>query len=117
MQSVLDLAMSLHQQGRLSEAAPLYRQALAASPGNPRIAYLLALLLYQQGDAGGALASVNAALQAMPTLVEALLLRGAITQADNPKAALQDYRAVTAQQPGQRDGWYNQGVLLARLGR
>ena len=117
MQSVLERATSLHKQGRLAEAAPLYRQALAAAPGDPRIEYLLAALLYQQGDGAAALAGVNAALQKMPGLAEALMLRGAIAQQDDHHAALKDFQAVTAQQPGHGDAWYNQGVLLAQLGR
>jgi len=46
LQPLLDQATTLHQQGRLSEAAVLYRQALAAAPGHPRAGYLLALLHY-----------------------------------------------------------------------
>ncbi len=117
MQPLLDQATTLHQQGRLSEAAVLYRQALAAAPGHPRAGYLLALLHYQQGEGAEALAGVNAVLRTMPDLADALMLRGAILLQDNPHQALNDFREVTARQPGHGEAWYNQGVVLARLDR
>ena len=117
MQQLLDRATALHQQGRFSEAERIYRQALAAQPDDPKANYLLALLLYQQGNGAEALASANAILQKMPNFVDALILRGAIVQQENPQQALDDFKAATAHQPGHGDAWYNQGVLLAQLGQ
>jgi tetratricopeptide (TPR) repeat protein len=117
LQEILDRATSLHQQGQLSEAAALYRQALASAPGHPRAQYLLAFLLYQQGKGAEALASVNAVLQKSPALADALMLRGAILQQQNPKQALDDFQSVTRLQPHHAEAWYNQGVLLAQLGQ
>lgn len=117
MQPILERAKQLHQQGRLSEAAPLYRQVLAAVQGNPSVEYLLATLLYQQNQRGEALVLVANALSKNPDFVEARMLRGAIVQQENPQQALEDFKAATVQKPGHFEAWYNQGVTLTQLGR
>ncbi len=110
-------AVSLHQQGRLAEAEPLYRQVLAAAPSY-QAQYLLAVLLYQQQRADAALEAVDQAVALNPQGVESLLLKGAVLQAaGRSEEALQNLAAVTARQPGHAEGWYNQGVVLSSLGR
>lgn len=114
---LLSQAVSLHQQGRLAEAEPLYRQVLAGA-SNAQAQYLFAVLLYQQQRADAALAAVDAALALNPEGVESLLLRAVVLQAAGRGAeALENFAAVTARQPGHAEGWYNQGVVLSDLGR
>ena len=117
LQTTLEQAKRLHQQGRLAEAAPLYRQVLAATPEDTMAGYLLALLLNQQNNPAQALDCLNEVLRRDPTFAEALILRATIGYRINPRQALEDFGAVTSRQPGNCDAWYNQGVLLAELGR
>jgi tetratricopeptide (TPR) repeat protein len=115
--ALLNQAVSLHQQGRLAEAEPLYQQVLAGAP-NYQAQYLFAVLLYQRQRGDAALAAVDAALALNPEGVESLLLRAAILQAaGRGTEALENYASVTARQPGHAEAWYNQGVVLSGLAR
>ncbi len=117
MQPVSERARQLYQQGRLAEAETLYRQMLAAAPGDTKAGYLLAVLLYQQEKGAQALGCINEVLTRNSAFPEALMLRGAILHQSDPQQALEDFHKVTALQPGHGEAWYNQGVLLAQLGR
>jgi tetratricopeptide (TPR) repeat protein len=115
-QETLNQAVAFHQQGRLADAEPLYRQVLGAG-GNPQAQYLLAVLLYQQQRIPEAAAAAEAALARSPEAPEVLLLTGAIAQTQGkPAEALAALSAVTRRQPGHAEAWYNQGVVLAELG-
>ena len=48
MSVTLNQAVSLHQKGQAGEAEHLYRQLLAAEPGNDAAWYYLGLLCLQQ---------------------------------------------------------------------
>src|SRR6202012_6074864 len=76
LQALLNQAVSLHREGRLAEAEPLYRRVLAQTPPNFQLQYRLALLLFQQQRSADALAATTAALAINPEAVEALVLKG-----------------------------------------
>jgi tetratricopeptide (TPR) repeat protein len=117
-QQLLGQATALHQRGQLAEAEPLYRQVLAAGPGQYQAQYLLAVLLYQQQRFTEAAPAVEAALKLSPDAVESLLLKGAILQAlGRGEEALSSLAAATSRQPAHAEAWYNQGVVLAGLER
>ena len=65
-QELLQQAVTLHQAGRLSEAEPLYAQALELAPGNYPTLHLLGLMRLQQGRLAEALALMEQALKAQP---------------------------------------------------
>lgn len=116
-QMLLNQAMSLHQQGQLSEAEALYRQVLAAAP-HYQARYLLAVLFYQQQRLDEAAGAVDAALRLNPDGLESRLLKGVLAQAaGRGEEAVENFAAVTARQPGHAEAWYNQGVALAGLER
>ena len=48
LQMLLNQAVSLHREGRLAEAEPLYRQVLAQTPPNFQLQYHLAIAAVQQ---------------------------------------------------------------------
>lgn len=55
-------AVALHRDGRLDEAAALYRTILDGVPRHADARHLLGLIRHQQGDHAGALADIDAAI-------------------------------------------------------
>jgi tetratricopeptide (TPR) repeat protein len=55
-------ALTLHRDGRLDEAAALYRAILDGAPAHADARHLLGLIRDQQGDRAGALADIDAAI-------------------------------------------------------
>jgi tetratricopeptide (TPR) repeat protein len=55
-------AVALHRDGRLDEAAALYRAILDGAPGQADARHLLGLIRHQQGDHAGALADIDTAI-------------------------------------------------------
>lgn len=62
----LDLALSDHEAGRLSDAEARYRQVLDAQPDNADAQHFLGLAAHQQGRADEAIALMQASLAANP---------------------------------------------------
>jgi len=62
----LQHALKNHQQGRLAEAALIYRKILAKAPQHPQTLHLLGMLLQQQGDSQQARTLVGQALELAP---------------------------------------------------
>ena len=67
LQAIFDQAAAAHQGGRLSEAEQLYRQLLAAEPGNPHLLHPLGVLLAQQGHVEEALPLLESVVAQQPT--------------------------------------------------
>ena len=65
-EELLHRGMARHREGRLAEAASLYRRALRLSPGHPDAENLLGVLARQQGDLPAALAHAARAVAAVP---------------------------------------------------
>jgi tetratricopeptide (TPR) repeat protein len=66
MQNHLELAFEHHRQGRLLEAAQLYRTVLSEHPGHADALHLLGLVAHQQGDHGRAIELIAQAVAAKP---------------------------------------------------
>jgi tetratricopeptide (TPR) repeat protein len=64
----IDVAIAWHREGRLSQAAVLYENALANDAMNVGVLNLLALLRGQQGDQASAATLIDRALKLDPTL-------------------------------------------------
>ena len=64
--ALLQQALALHQQGRLSEAGGIYRQILQANPAQPNALHLLGLITAQQGQVEEAVACLRKALSIDP---------------------------------------------------
>ena len=87
--------------GRLAEAGDLYRQALATAPGLSGVRLELADLLVRQD----ALDEAATVLEGDPAAEHQILLRLADVQErrQQPEAALEVYRKLLAQDPGDRE--------------
>ena len=117
LQMLLNQAVSLHQEGRLTEAEPLYRQVLAQSPPNFQLQQRFAILLFQQQRPTDALAAVIAALAINPDAVEALTLKGILLAAAGQRdEALACFDRALQLKPGFADALHNRGLLLIQLG-
>jgi len=71
----LDVALDLGREGKLDEAIPEFRKALAMQPGDARAHYYLALALDRHGDTEEAIAEFRRALEADPTTFNAPTIR------------------------------------------
>jgi tetratricopeptide (TPR) repeat protein len=115
---VLPLAVDLHRQGRLTEAARLYRQVLQRNPNRTQALYLLGITELATGkfqkaanliarsirtEAGFAPAHVNLGI--------ALMCLGRNTE------ALGSFDRAIAIAPDFTDAHYNRGILLKDVGR
>src|SRR5256885_7880299 len=75
---VLQQAISLHQQGRLADAEPLYRQILAKQPAHFDALHLLGVVRMQQGRGLEALELIEEALKVDPRSARALSNHGLV---------------------------------------
>lgn len=110
-------ARSLHAQGRLNLAEPLYRAALRASPGDVTLRRDLAVLLMQARKEGDALALFeHHDIDASPDadLLTILTLCYRATERYEQGLALAD--RIVALEPGQASGWLLKGSLHVLLG-
>ena len=117
-QALLQNAMQLHRQGKLTEAEQLYRVALVQEPKNFGALHFLGVVLMQQGRLQEAGEFASAAVKLNPASCDALMLLGSITLAlHRPEEALRCFdRAVTAE-PNNSNARYNRASVLAKVGR
>ena len=102
------LAQQLMTQGA---SEPLVRSRWSTAVG------YLADRLRSKGDADGAVASFDRALEVEPTNPRLQLNRGlALADGGRLADAVASYRASLALDPGQPLGWVNLGIALARMG-
>ncbi len=64
----LNTALSLHQTGRLGEAAEIYRRILADDPLHPDALHLLGVLSHQEGDSARAVDWIGRAIAVRPSV-------------------------------------------------
>jgi protein O-GlcNAc transferase len=114
---VVQQALALHRQGRLTEAEGLYRSVVARRPEQFEASYLLGMLKMQQGQPAQALVLIEAAVRIKPFAPEALATLGAVlVTLDRPAEALKAYDRLIKLRPDP-DALYNRGVALTSLGR
>jgi tetratricopeptide (TPR) repeat protein len=113
----LAIALSLHQAGRLAEAAEIYRQILAAEPTCAQAWHLLGTAVYQSGQHAMAAECLGRALSLNPRFAEAhnnlgLVLReqGLLDQAADC------YRRALDLKPDYTEAMYNLGNVLNSQG-
>jgi predicted O-linked N-acetylglucosamine transferase (SPINDLY family) len=124
--------LSLHQQGRVLEAEPFYRQALTLEPEQSDALHLLGVVLSQKGNQGEAETLVRRALKVQPhhtayhnSLGRILLLQGRMEEGiaaleealrlapQNPEAHFNVGEALLAQNhPGQAEPRYRRALEL-----
>ena len=124
--------LALHQQGRVLEAEPFYRRALALEPEQSDALHLLGVVLSQKGNQGEAETLVRRALTVQPhhtayhnSLGRILLLQGRMEEGiaaleealrlapQNPEAHFNVGEALLAQNhPGQAEPRYRRALEL-----
>jgi tetratricopeptide (TPR) repeat protein len=118
MASLFDQAVGLHNQGRLEEAARLYRQVLAQEPRNAVALINLGHALGAQRKFEAALAAYDQALELDPGYAPLHFLRGEMLQPLlRYEAALQAYDRFLGFAPGDTNAWVSRGLALQNLGR
>ena len=118
----LNLASALLKQGKQDEAAKAIRtpvaldpKILANDPNAATIHYLQALDYARQGQTKQAKESLQAAIRVKPRFTEARIALAKLELADkNEDAALEQFEAVIAQEPGQVFALGNAGLIFAR---
>jgi protein O-GlcNAc transferase len=111
-------ASLLHQQGRLKEAAPLYRRVLLADPAHFDAHHMLGLLRAQQGEFLEAVKAIAQALKLAPRNQQALANFGNVLRAlGQREEALASYDAAISENRDDAVIWFNRGLLLAEMRR
>jgi predicted O-linked N-acetylglucosamine transferase (SPINDLY family) len=111
-------ACLLHQQGKLREAAPLYRRVLLADPAHFDAHHMLGLLHAQQGEFLGAVKAIGHALKLEPRNQQALSNFGNVLRALGQfNEALASYDAAISENRDDAVIWFNRGLLLAEMRR
>ncbi len=117
-QAGFDAALALHRQGRLAEAAKLYRRLAGRGPHGFDAQHMLGVVLLQQGALAPAAAALEQAVALNPRVAAAHNNLGTCRQRQGRLAeALACHQAALAREPGYVEALYNQGVVLGRLGR
>jgi tetratricopeptide (TPR) repeat protein len=111
-------ALQLHQQGRLAQAEPLYRQVLVAAPRHAEALHMLGVVALQQRRPDEAERVIGEALAIRPDHAEALNNRaGALRALGRLEEALTSYDRALAIKPSLPQMLNNRGNVLKDLGR
>ena len=117
-QQTMQLAMDLHQQGRLEEAGALYRKVLDQHPGHFGANHLTGLALLQRGQAREAEPWLSRAVQINPGVAEAHANHGnALAAIGLGEASLASYQQALALQPSNPRWHFSLGNSLQELAR
>ncbi len=117
MQLIQD-AMRLHQQGRLTDAELLYRAALKQQPENFDALHWLGVLKSQQGQPNEAVEFIAAAVKRKPESIETVAMLGSMLAAlGRFDEALSQLDRVLQARPRDVLARYNRAVALGGLGR
>jgi tetratricopeptide (TPR) repeat protein len=111
-------AQELEREGRAAEAETVYRQLLAAYPGQPVLFHRLALLLKARNALAEAEGLLRRAIAVAPR--EAVLhnnLGNVLRSAERFADALPAYRRAIELNPNYPEALYNFGICLEDLGR
>jgi predicted O-linked N-acetylglucosamine transferase (SPINDLY family) len=116
--AALAQAVALHQQGRLADAAPLYRKILESAPRHFDALHMLGVIEYQQGRADEAIRLIGAALAVNPKVADAHSHFGNALQAQKRfDDAIASYDRALKIAPDHVDAMLNRGSALRALGR
>lgn len=116
--SSLAKAVSLHEQGRLSEAEAAYLKLLLAEPDNVPARYQLALLCLQRGDMESGIAEMRRVVDHDPRHAQARYDLGrALGMLGRHEAALPYFRELIELWPKRAEAYFYLGMTLASLNR
>lgn len=113
----LAFALEAHRAGRLDEAEPLYREALATVPDHPQALHYFGVLCHQRGDHESAATLLNRALALNSEDADCWSNRGLVAAAGGQyPLAMQCYQRALALQPDFADAHNNLAVALQAQG-
>ena len=111
-------ASESHRQGRLADAERLYREALAASPGDPDALHLLGVLTAQRGDLLRAADLIGQAISADPSNAAAYYNRGnVLSSLKRFDEAVSSYDSALCLRRDHQGALTNRGAALFALNR
>jgi tetratricopeptide (TPR) repeat protein len=117
-QATMQRAITLHQQGRLDDAAELYRVLLAMRPDDANAQHLLGLVKFAGGATAEALTLIDGAMRAGLASPQLLLNRGLVLNALNrPLEAVASFEQAILRDRNFLEAYCNRAILLATLGR
>lgn len=115
---VLALAIDLHRQGRLVDAARLYRQVLQKNPQHPQALYLLGVTELAAGKFQRAADLIARSIRLEPGFAPAHANLGIARMGlGRNKEALVAFDQAITLAPDFTDAHYNRGILLKNMGR
>ena len=118
MSQLIQQAITLHQQGRLTEAENLYLRVLMEQPDLFEPRYYLGILKMQQNRLADAASLLEGALQLRPADVGALVNHGVVLRTlGRPAEALASLDRAAAAEGGLADIHYQRGLALGDLDR
>lgn len=114
---LLKAGVSLHQTGRLNEAAEKYRDVLNRDSRNPDALNLLGVIAQAQGDRDRALTYFKRTIAAAPRMATAHYnLANLLADLGHPNEAILEYNAAIAIKADYADACLNLGALFYRAG-
>lgn len=117
-QNTLNQAVSLHQQGQLTEALTLYEKILTEQPRNPDALHLSGVALHQMGQHNRAIAQISDAIRSLPAQPafhnNLGLCHQALLQWTDAQKQFEQAISLNAEYP---EALNNLGVVLRELGQ
>lgn len=116
--SLLQRAVTWHNQGRIPDAAAAYRQLLAVEPRNPDALHLLGVALAQMGSPEEAIGLIRAAVKIRPNAPTVHCnLANALQAVKQYAEALASYERACALKPDYAEAHNSAGQMLMMLNR
>ncbi|HKW80046.1 MAG TPA: DUF5672 family protein [Casimicrobiaceae bacterium] len=112
----LQQAIALHRAGDAAAAEAVYREVLAARPGDPLAEHFLGVTFYQRGELAAALPLLERSVAATPHEPEFHNNLGlALAAGDREPDAIAAFRAALALKPEHAAAWNNLGLALQAM--
>jgi tetratricopeptide (TPR) repeat protein len=117
-EEILDMAAQFEDDGRLEDAAEMYRAAMSASGPAPEICFQLAELLYRLGDLAGARERYYMAIELDEDYVEARANLGCVlAEVGQPDLAISAFQGALKFHPDFPDAHFHLARTLDELDR
>ena len=117
-EQALEVAVDLHRQGRVLEAAEIYRNLLTLRPDDPGLLHFYAVAAHQLGHSADAILLLDQVVAARPEWADAHNnLGNVLKESQRLEEAAASYERAIALRPDEADFHSNLGVVFKRLDR